>query len=95
MRWYNGIRPYRRGHSDAVNIEANQMDASKIDALYIKSIITGFYSDLKILIVFAYIQLGLLVLNFIIFMTYFILFYIFIIIFYYFILLSNIMGNPD
>ena len=27
-----GIMPYRRGHSDAVNIDANQMDASKIDA---------------------------------------------------------------
>ena len=23
--------PFRRGHSDAVNIDANQMDASKID----------------------------------------------------------------
>ena len=27
-----GIMPYSRGHSDAVNIDANQMDASKIDA---------------------------------------------------------------
>ena len=26
-----GIMPYRRGHSDAVNIDTNQMDASKID----------------------------------------------------------------
>ena len=29
---FTGIMPYRRGHSDAVNIDANQMDASKIDA---------------------------------------------------------------
>ena len=30
LQW--GIMPYRRGHSDAVNIDANQMDVSKIDA---------------------------------------------------------------
>ena len=27
-----GIMPHRRGHSGAMNIDANQMDASKIDA---------------------------------------------------------------
>ena len=27
-----GIMPYRRGHSDTVNIDANKMDMSKIDS---------------------------------------------------------------
>ena len=39
-----GIMPYRRGHSDAMNIDANQMDASKIDATIYQLHNKRFYS---------------------------------------------------
>ena len=39
-----GTMPHRRSHLDAVNIDTDQMDESKIDATCIKSVIIGFYS---------------------------------------------------